>query len=612
MALISQLNTLESSGLIRLAQAQPDLEYLFRHALVQDAAYGSLVKRDRERLHRAVGETLERLYPDRFEELAPLLGQHFAEAGDDERALKYFTLAGDAAARVYANAEAAGHYAQAVAIAVRATQYNSRSEAERDASSQQLRTLYLRRGRALQSSMQYPEAWQNYADMERVARARGDRSLELASLMEQAQLRAIFSPIFDPALARTLLDQALGLAGELHDREAEARILWTLMRITVNAGDDPGLAIIYGERSLALARELNLPEQVAYTLNDLQYAYANAGQVDRALAVLEEARGLWRAQGNLHMLADNLTQTAAHHLYSGRFDLALALADEALAISVPSRNDTQEILSRLILSQVCWERGRSDTAIENLELARHMYNPLSSAAPESVLARVSGSPILARVYGSLGAIDRALALAQSAYELIRSTPLAAVLGGFVGGGLVRLLVRKGELAVAESLIGEAYATQAAWSRVALLMSGGQVQIAEAEVALAGQDHARAAALMDRLVAALRSVGGRAHIPEAMVLQSKALVELGRLAEACDVLRGARAEAEAIGTRRMLWPILAALSQIEAQRGNPVEAQALRQQAREIVEFIADHAGSPELRASFLNLPDVQDVMRPTR
>jgi predicted ATPase len=45
------LNTLEKSGLIRLAQIQPELEYLFRHALVQEATYESLLKNDRKRVH---------------------------------------------------------------------------------------------------------------------------------------------------------------------------------------------------------------------------------------------------------------------------------------------------------------------------------------------------------------------------------------------------------------------------------------------------------------------------------------------------------------------------------------------------------------------------------
>jgi predicted ATPase len=65
-----QLGTLEHAGLIHLAQLQPDLEYLFRHVLVQDAAYDSLLRQDRRHLHRAVAEVLERLYPDRLDALA--------------------------------------------------------------------------------------------------------------------------------------------------------------------------------------------------------------------------------------------------------------------------------------------------------------------------------------------------------------------------------------------------------------------------------------------------------------------------------------------------------------------------------------------------------------
>src|SRR3990172_2344393 len=99
MTLASHLTALEVTGLVLLAQSQPELEYLFRHALVQEAAYYSLVKQDRKHLHGLVGEALERTYPDRLEELAPLLAQHFTEAGEDERALKYYTLAAGSAAR---------------------------------------------------------------------------------------------------------------------------------------------------------------------------------------------------------------------------------------------------------------------------------------------------------------------------------------------------------------------------------------------------------------------------------------------------------------------------------------------------------------------------------
>ena len=80
MTLIRKLNTLESAGLVRLAAAQPELEYLFRHALVQDAAYGSLLKKDRKQLHLAVGEALEQLYAEQRDERAATLAYHFEKA----------------------------------------------------------------------------------------------------------------------------------------------------------------------------------------------------------------------------------------------------------------------------------------------------------------------------------------------------------------------------------------------------------------------------------------------------------------------------------------------------------------------------------------------------
>ena len=83
----TELDTLEARGLIRLATYLPELEYLFRHWLVQDAAYGSLLRQERKQLHGQVGQALESLYPERRGELASVLAMHFEEAGDTERAL---------------------------------------------------------------------------------------------------------------------------------------------------------------------------------------------------------------------------------------------------------------------------------------------------------------------------------------------------------------------------------------------------------------------------------------------------------------------------------------------------------------------------------------------
>lgn len=119
MSTNGHLEFLEHAGLVQRVQIQPELEYLFRHALMQEAAYESLLKRERKRLHLAVGEVLEQLYPERLDDLALVLAQHFADGGQDQQALAYFKHAGDVAARVYANAEAVMHYRRALEIAKR-------------------------------------------------------------------------------------------------------------------------------------------------------------------------------------------------------------------------------------------------------------------------------------------------------------------------------------------------------------------------------------------------------------------------------------------------------------------------------------------------------------
>ena len=116
MTLFNNLGTLESAGLIQVAKVEPDLEYLFRHSLVQDAAYASLLESDRKRLHLAVGNAIESLYPERKRELAAILAYHFTEAGEETKALAYFITAGDEALKVYANQEAEYQYRHALQL----------------------------------------------------------------------------------------------------------------------------------------------------------------------------------------------------------------------------------------------------------------------------------------------------------------------------------------------------------------------------------------------------------------------------------------------------------------------------------------------------------------
>jgi tetratricopeptide (TPR) repeat protein len=113
----TELGTLEASGLIEIAALMPELEYLFRHALVQDAAYGSLLKQDRRTLHRAAAETILSLHPDRERELAGVIAMHYERAGDEARAAPYLVVAGEHALERFANKEAMAFFSRAGEVA---------------------------------------------------------------------------------------------------------------------------------------------------------------------------------------------------------------------------------------------------------------------------------------------------------------------------------------------------------------------------------------------------------------------------------------------------------------------------------------------------------------
>jgi class 3 adenylate cyclase/tetratricopeptide (TPR) repeat protein len=114
---VSELAELE---LLRRKGAAPELEYMFRHVLVQETAYESIVKRRRRELHRRVCAAIEGLFADRLDEFHGLLAYHAARGEDWDRAQRYLLRAGDQAARLAADQEALAHYQQAVEVCERA------------------------------------------------------------------------------------------------------------------------------------------------------------------------------------------------------------------------------------------------------------------------------------------------------------------------------------------------------------------------------------------------------------------------------------------------------------------------------------------------------------
>jgi class 3 adenylate cyclase/predicted ATPase len=101
------LSQLLGSGLIFRHGTPPYAEYTFKHALVQDAIYGTLLRSRRQQLHSQISATLESRFPELVETRPELLARHWTEAGSAEKAVAYWLKAGQQAMTRWAMTEAA-------------------------------------------------------------------------------------------------------------------------------------------------------------------------------------------------------------------------------------------------------------------------------------------------------------------------------------------------------------------------------------------------------------------------------------------------------------------------------------------------------------------------
>ena len=129
-----------------------------------------------------------------------------------------------------------------------------------------------------------------------------------------------------------------------------------------------------------------------------------------------------------------------------------------------------------------------------------------------------------------------------------------------------------------------------------------VPLADGELALKQGDYERALKVTDELLSQLHEFGMRSHFPYVLYMQGRALLGLGQDENGRQRFLESLSEAEAIGSRRVQWRVLLALSQIEP---DPAEAERLRSKARRVVDYIAEHIDQEDLRNSFLQQPGVR-------
>ena len=572
-----QLSDLQRMNLITLAARLPEIEFIFRQALVQELAYSSILRKNRREYHERVGMAIEALFPNQLEEQAIVLAHHFSAADDRQRAVKYHTIAGDAAFRLYANKEAAQHYAEALDCAPGAS-----------LTSEQLIHLYTRRGRALELDSRLGEAEGVYETMRQHAAALNDQQMELAALIPLATLYSTPTSFFDPQRGDGLSRQAIQLAQTLGDRAAESRILWNLLNLNRFSGHTEE-ALQAGERSLEIARELDLREQMAFTASDLCHLYNRTGQYDKTIETLRETRALWRELGNTPMLADNLATSSYVHAFTGDYSGAAEYSREAFRISESIQNAWGCSYSQAMIGQVYWEQGDPDLAMETMRSSMDYAEKAGF-----VVAQVYTRSELGVVLGELGDVEQGLATVRQSIRIAEDG--RPQLLRYPLSQLARLHLLAGDIDAAAVAVAELRERTGPLHMV----QPNVISAIECQLALLQGDATEASRLLEQRLADLRRFGMKAYIPQGLYLLAQARQQAGMESDALAYLHEAGELATAIGSHWMEWRILAALSSLSPQ----VEAKELCARARLIVESIERNISDPALRQSFHNRPDI--------
>ena len=314
------LDTLKHLELIHETRFFPELEYIFNHAVTQDVAYQSLLSQRQKELHGAIGRAIEEIYADRLEEQAPILAYHYARSEQQAKAVEYGLLAGDRAARLYANVEAKTYYEQALTTA-----------------------------RALPAS---PEA-QGYEI---------DAGLKLATVGGTRQ---------DIERDLTNLDRARLLAEGLHDQPRSVQVLHWLGRIHYVLSK-PQTAIEYAKQSLEIAERLGDDALAAPSVNLMGRLYWQVSDFPNSSQMLARGADQMRRLGNKSEEATAAGFAAEIFGFMGQFSTAFAYAERGIQVAQDSHNPFAEAATNQYLGFVRDQHGDWAQAINDYENARHI------------------------------------------------------------------------------------------------------------------------------------------------------------------------------------------------------------------------------------------------
>jgi predicted ATPase len=468
----------------------PRARYRFKHALIQDAAYASLLKSTRQQVHQQIAEVFEARFPTLMETQPELVAQHYTAAGCTEQAVRYWQQAGQQASDRSANLEAISHVTTAIELLKTLPETPERT--------QQALTLYIALGAALlvTKGQAAPEVEQAYTQARELCQQVGETpelvpvlfglwrfyharaQLHTARELGETLLR-LAQHTDDPALA-VVAHQALGntllclgalLTARQHLEEGSARYTPDQRRVPAfRSGQDPGVAcralaawslwlLGYPEQALghihealALAQTLSHPYSQAYArcwaaiVPQLRRDVLAVHEQAEACVTLSTEQGFpyWTASGtSLRGWALAMQGQGAEGMAQVRQGIA-ALRATGAAVLVP--------YVCTLLADVCDHLGHTADGLQALAEAHALVEQQEERWWEAEVCRLQGV-LLLRQRGTSQAeaetwLQRALDVARR--QEAKSLELRAAMS------LSRLWQQQGKRAEARQLLAAVY------------------------------------------------------------------------------------------------------------------------------------------------------------
>jgi class 3 adenylate cyclase/tetratricopeptide (TPR) repeat protein len=416
-ALKHSLTELEQAELVYRDGEPPEAVYSFKHALVRDAAYESMLKSRRQRLHGQIARALEDGFPDVVKSEPEILARHFTEAGIVEPAINYWLKAGNLALSRSANAEAVKHLRRGIELILDLAPSPERvrkeldfylalgpavAATEGDAAHETSRVFARARdllGDGGTPTEQMTVLWGNY--LAHSMRAEHTAAIEVAR--QCLTLAAAHEHPGVSALASRFMGQTLHFMGALVD--ARVHLERTLAICAAN------------QETIATYRRFGTDDQVN-TLTFLAVTLLLLGYPDQSAVVAEQAVARARAIGLAFTTAVALSHMAVLGTIGGDPRLALAKAEEAIVISVENEFASADHRARFFRGALLAQGGDPQLGIELMQNAMAAAEDNSERNRRTVYLchTASAHASLGRPDIGLGLLDEAVQIAETTSE----------------------------------------------------------------------------------------------------------------------------------------------------------------------------------------------------